>query len=84
MWIYERATWEYGGGGMFSFIVCQETGGIASAFHRAFARERVKRRSLISNISAGNMLPASYRLGGPGMMYGIHHAGFTYHFINIL
>jgi hypothetical protein len=32
-----------------------------------FSRERVKIRFLISNVSAGNMLPASYRLGRPAL-----------------
>jgi hypothetical protein len=32
-----------------------------------FSRERVKIRFLISNVSAGNMLPASYRLSGPAL-----------------
>jgi hypothetical protein len=38
--IYDRVTWEYGGGGKFPFIVCQETGGIASAFYRALFQEK--------------------------------------------
>jgi hypothetical protein len=33
------------GGGKLSFIVCQETGGIASAFYLGFARERVPKDS---------------------------------------
>jgi hypothetical protein len=53
--IYDRATWEYGDGGKFSFIVCQEMGRIASAFYCTIARERVKRRFLISYVSAGNI-----------------------------
>jgi hypothetical protein len=31
----------------------------------AIAMERVKRHFLISNVSVGNMLPMSYRLGRP-------------------
>jgi hypothetical protein len=52
----------------FLFIVCQEMGGNCfGVLSRAFAGERVKRRFLISHVSAGNMLPASYRLGGPAV-----------------
>jgi hypothetical protein len=50
-----RITWECGSGGRFSLIVCQEVGGIASAFHPTIAKERV----------VGNILPVSYRLDKP-------------------
>jgi len=36
-----------------------------------FARERVKRHFLISNIVACNLLPSSYRLSGPDLIFGI-------------
>jgi hypothetical protein len=50
--INDRVTWECGRVGKFSFIVCQEAGGIASPFHPTIAKERI----------VGNMLPVSYRL----------------------
>jgi hypothetical protein len=55
-------TWEYENGVKFSFIVCQKTSGIASEFYRAFVRERVKRRSPISNVPVGSMLPVSVQV----------------------
>jgi hypothetical protein len=39
----------------FSFIVCQETGSIASASCRAVTTERVRRCFLIANVSADNL-----------------------------
>jgi len=53
-----------------SFIVCQETGGTASASYRAVAGERVERHFPVSKVSAGNMLPASNRLGEPEWLKG--------------
>jgi hypothetical protein len=76
---YDRVTWEYGGGSKFSFILCQETGGIASTFYRTVVSEGVKIRFLISNVSAGNMLPASYRLGGPDLRC-IGYFSYAMHF----
>jgi hypothetical protein len=53
--------------GNFYFIIFQETSGIASAFYHAIVGGRIKTRVLISNVSAGNMLPANYRLGEPAL-----------------
>jgi hypothetical protein len=64
--IYDWVTWEYGSGGKFSFTVCQEMCGIASALHLAIARERVKRHLLISKVSAGNILATATVLAGLG------------------
>jgi hypothetical protein len=47
------------GSGKFSFIVCHETGGIASSFYGVVCTDRVKRHVIVSDVSAGNMLPAS-------------------------
>jgi hypothetical protein len=41
-------------GGKFSFIVCQERGGIASAFCRGVSMERIKIPFLISDVCACN------------------------------
>ena len=38
---------------------------IALAFCLGFTRERIKRRFVTSNVSASNMMPASYALDGP-------------------
>jgi len=42
--------------------MCHETGGIASVFYHGLAREVVKTRGFISDVSTSNMLPASYGL----------------------
>jgi hypothetical protein len=68
-------TWIHGSGGKFSFIVCQETDGIASAFYGAVHRERVKRRFLVSDVSAGNMLPPSDRVDGRDVDYIASNGG---------
>jgi hypothetical protein len=47
--------------------VCQKMGGISLAFCCAIARVRVKRCSLVSYVSMGNMLPESCRLGRPAL-----------------
>jgi hypothetical protein len=55
---------------VFSFIVRQDSDGTASAFYRAFARERVESVPYFKclfrqhNTVAGNMVSAIYRLGG--------------------
>jgi len=68
--------WEYGNDGKFSFIVCHETGGIASTFCRGVAMGRIKIPLLISNVSACNTTLYSgqqncilerCRLGGSGL-----------------
>jgi hypothetical protein len=60
--ICDIVIWEYGNGGKFSFIIFLKTHGIASAFYYSFTGDTIRKRFLISNVSAGNMLPASYRL----------------------
>jgi hypothetical protein len=60
--IYDRGPWEYGNGGKFSSLVFQETGGISSEFCRAFAKEGVKRRFVVLDVSVGNMLPVSVQV----------------------
>jgi hypothetical protein len=61
--VCDRVTLEYGSDGKFSFIVFQEMGGSVSAFYRTVARERVKRRFPILEVSAGNMFPRELEVG---------------------
>lgn len=42
---------------------------VASAFYLAFAREKFKHFFLISNVTAGNILPANYELSGQLLEY---------------
>jgi len=49
----------------------------ASAFYLGFATGKLERRLLVSNVSAGNMLLASYRLSRPAQGHAhipsVHH-----------
>jgi hypothetical protein len=48
-------SFEYGG--KFSFIVCKEAGGIASALYHANARKRVNKTFFILYVYMGNTMP---------------------------
>jgi hypothetical protein len=71
------------------FMVCHETGGSASPFFHAFSRERVKRRFLTSDVSAGNItmcrgqriFPRATFWAGP--VVEIQHGGHMIYSFNI-
>jgi hypothetical protein len=64
---YIRVTWGCGGGGKFSYIVSQEMGGMLWRSITPFPRKELK-EIIVSDVSMGNVLRVSYRVGGPGVV----------------
>ena len=66
---------ELGSGGQFSSIVCKERAGIASAFCGSVARETVKRRLPISDVSPGNITLCRQHRGARELQVGPNYSG---------
>jgi hypothetical protein len=50
----------------------------APSFYFGFEMKMVKRRFVISNVSAGTILPARYGLSGPGLRYTAPHLSYNF------
>jgi len=74
---------ELGSGEQFSFIVCKETAGIASAFCGNVARETVKRRLPISDVSPGNITLCRQHRGACELHVGLNYSGTCLKYLSV-